>query len=115
MTEDRLIGWRKDMKTGRGGRSRATVVMDSAMHTYVMVCLSQRRLSQTAAARICGCSVQFLNAVIMGRKRSQEIQHRFATLVMGARSWDDLEWRALAFQEHVAASAGRSGDDADVV
>ena len=53
--------------------------------------------------------------MIMGRKRSQEIQHRFATLVMGARSWDDLEWRALAFQEHVAASAGRSGDDADVV
>ena len=48
MTEDRLIGWRNDMKTG-GGRSRATVVMDSAMHTYVMVCLSQRRLSQTAA------------------------------------------------------------------
>lgn len=107
MTDEQMTRWRENMAGGRKGRrkkSEASVRMSSAVHTYIMVMLSQKSISQTLAARICGCSVQFMNMIIRGARRSWEVQDRFATLVLGLHSWEELEWRALAFQEEVAKS-----------
>lgn len=103
MTEGQLSKWRENITAGdRRKEGSQSVVMSSAIHTYIMVNLSRRHISQVLAARICGCSPQFLNRVIMGRGTSREIQNRFATLVLGLRSWEELEWRALSFQDTVA-------------
>lgn len=103
MNQEQIARWGENIKGQRRGRkSRASVSIDSALHTYVVLLLGQKRMSQTMAARICGCSVQFLNMVITGRRRSQEIQTRFPRDILGLHSWDELEWRALAFQEKIA-------------
>lgn len=102
MTETQLNQWRSNMQGNRKHtRTDASVVVDSAVHTYVVFNLARRHISQTTAAKVCGCTPQFINCIIRGTRRSAVIQDRFATQVMGLRDWQDLEHRALLFQERV--------------
>lgn len=108
-----LSEWKKGMMMENRPKGQSgTVKINSALHTYVVVLLSQRRISQTLAARICGCSVQFFNAVIFGRRRSAEVQRRIAVDLLGFRSWDQLEWHALAFQNRIAETGKGGSEDA---
>lgn len=108
MNEFELMEWRNNMRgnTSHKKKEKGTVSINSALHTYIVYSLSQRRISQTLAAKFCGCSVQFLNAVIQGKKKSMEIQHRLATDVLGLKSWDELEWKAIRFQEYLTPPPG---------
>lgn len=78
-------------------RTAPTVRINNSLHTYIVLELSKRGLSQAIVARMCGCSAQFINMIITGRKTSSEIQKRLA-LVLGYKSWNHLAWAAMRFQ-----------------
>lgn len=105
MTDERAAKWRKNMQGNRkdNAKSNASVRIDSAVHTYIVLRFSKLGISQTLAAKICGCTPQFINAVIFGKKRSEVIQDRLASDVLGLRNWKELERRALLLQERIAA------------
>lgn len=86
--------------TSKVGRpSSPTSKIDSTLHTYIVYQFAKRGLSQTTVAKICGCSVQFINKVITGRKASSEIQRKIAVEILDLTSWDHLLWKAKMFQE----------------
>lgn len=104
MTQEEMQLWRKNMQGERKDnvRSLASVRINSAVHTYIVLRLSRMGISQALAARICRTSPQFINAVILGKRKSDEIQRRLAVDVLGLRNWQDLEHKALLLQERIA-------------
>lgn len=104
MTQEQMEVWRKRMQGNRSEKvsGEATVRLNSAVHTYIVLRLSRMGISQVLAARICGCTPQFINAIIFGKKRSQEIQRRLAVDVLGLHSWQELEHQALLLQDRIA-------------
>ncbi len=117
MTQDEMQIWRKNMQGDRKDkvRSEASVRIDSAVHTYIVLRLSRMGISQVLAAKVCGTSPQFINSIIFGKKRSAEIQRRLAVDVLGLRSWQDLERNALLLQERIADEALRYEVKADAI
>ena len=104
MTQEEMQIWRKNMQGERkdNARSLASVRINSAVHTYIVLRLSRMGISQALAARICRTSPQCINAVILGKRKSEEIQSRLAVDVLGLRNWQDLEHKALLLQERIA-------------
>lgn len=108
--------WGENMKIGIKGKGKGTVKINSALHTYIVYRLSERNLAQTTAAEICGCSVQFLNQVIQGKKKSEEIQKRLAVYCLGLRSWAHVEYCAQIMQENMIKIAFQlEASDAELI
>lgn len=95
----------------RPKKTKPTVKINSALHTYIMLELSKRGLSQTLVAKMCGCSVQFINLIITGRRTSTEIQNRLAINVLGHRNWNHLVWCALKLQDTLYKNFTMKGED----
>ena len=75
--------------------------MDNAtLHTYCVMKISQNKLSQTALAAICGCTVQTINQIITGRKKSARIQAVIAQY-LDHSSWEELEKTSEIFGSFV--------------
>ena len=91
MTQEEMQIWRKNMQGERKDnvRSLASVRINSAVHTYIVLRLSRMGISQA-------------HAVILGKRKSEEIQRRLAVDVLGLKSWQDLEHKALLLQERIA-------------
>ncbi|MGD1818242.1 MAG: helix-turn-helix domain-containing protein [Pleomorphochaeta sp.] len=62
---------------------------NSNLHTYCVMKISQMKLSQTALAALCGCSVPVINQIITGRRTSERIQGKIAKH-LNHSSWDEL-------------------------
>ena len=72
------------------------------IHTYVMLLLGERNLSQTALAAKAGTSVQLINQVLLGKKISAPAQLVIAA-TLGYESWQALESAALLFSDLFAS------------
>ena len=68
------------------------------VHTYVMLLLGERNLSQTALAAKAGCAVQAVNQVLLGKSVSTHVQSVIATS-LGYESWQALDSAALIFSD----------------
>ncbi len=73
-------------------------MIDSTIHTYLVVEMAKRHLSQTLVAAMCGATPQMFNMVIRGVKKSAQLQLKIANL-FGFPNWDLLYQAALKFQE----------------
>ena len=104
MTQEEMQIWRKNMQGERkdNARSLASVRINSAVHTYIVLRLSRMGISQALAARICRTSPQFINAEILGKRKSEEIQRSLAVDVLGLRNWQDLVHKAVPLLERNA-------------
>lgn len=72
------------------------------IHTYVMLLLGERNLSQTALATKAGTSVPLINQVLLGKKMSAPAQLVIAT-TLGFESWASLDSAALLFSDLFAS------------
>lgn len=106
MEDMKIERWKKGiMETSQNPKkARGTVAINTTLHTFMVYTLGRRGLSQAVLAKICGCSPTFINQVITGRKKSDEIQRRMAE-VLGFRSWDHLQWEALRFDAKINTPA----------
>lgn len=78
-------------------------------YTFIMYVLSRRHQSQTMAARCCGCSVPFLNQVILGRKKSRAVEERLARF-LGYRSWAYMQLKIKSFEEWMLETGENGGE-----
>lgn len=69
------------------------------VHTYVMLLLRDRNLSQTALAEKYGCSLQAINQVLLGKSDSAQIKAHIAK-TLGYDSWQRLSDAALFFSDN---------------
>lgn len=76
--------------------------IDSPLHTYITILISQRKLSQTFLAEVCGVSPAMVNQVIKGTRKSEALQETIAQ-ILGFRSWNALFCAAYEFQERMVA------------
>ena len=106
MENMKIEQWRTGiMETSQNPRkARGTVAINTTLHTFIVYTLGKRGLSQAVLAKICRCSPTFINQVITGRKKSEEIQRRVAE-VLGFRSWEQLKWESLRFDARINSSA----------
>lgn len=72
------------------------------IHTYSMLLLGERNLSQTALAAKAGTSVPLINQVLLGKKTSAPAQAVIAT-ALGYESWEALDSAALLFSDLFAS------------
>lgn len=70
----------------------------SHVHTYAMLLLGDRKLSQTRLAQLCGCDVSMINRILLGTKTSMAIEAKIAS-ELGFKSWKALEREAEFFQQ----------------
>lgn len=68
------------------------------LHTYISLLLARKGISQSMVASELDVTPQFLNALILGKKKSEKIQNELATRILDFSSWEELEKRAIAFQ-----------------
>ena len=110
MEERKIETWREGiMDTSQNPKkAKGTVRINATLHTYIVYTLGRRGLSQAVLAKVCGCSPTFINQIVTGRKRSEEIQKRVAG-ILGFRSWDQLQWAAIRFD--FAMNGGKDGVD----
>ena len=114
MEDMKIERWREGiMETSQNPKkARGTVAINTTLHTFIVYTLGRRGLSQAVLAKVCGCSPTFINQVITGRKKSEEIQRRVAE-ILGFRSWDHLQWEALRFDARMNAPSFVIKDGAD--
>ena len=72
------------------------------IHTYVMLLLRDKGLSQTALAIDAGCSLQAVNQVLLGKSESAQIKSLIAH-TLGYDSWQRLSDAALFFSDNFAS------------
>lgn len=70
----------------------------SHIHTYAMLLLGDRKLSQTRLAELCSCDVSMINRILLGTKTSMAIEAKIAS-ALGFRSWKELERESELFQQ----------------
>lgn len=68
------------------------------IHTYCVLMLGDRGISQTSIAANIGVSMEMVNQVLMGKKISTKVQQAIAEAI-GLSSWQDVEERALLFAD----------------
>jgi transcriptional regulator with XRE-family HTH domain len=71
------------------------------IHTYCVYKISQKKLSQTALAAMCGCSVAAINQILTGKKSSSRIQAKIAQY-LGHSSWLELVASAAEFAKYIS-------------
>lgn len=68
------------------------------IHTYAMLLMSERGLSQTALAERAGVSLVTVNQILLGRRVSARVQESIA-ISLGFSNWESLESAAAHFSE----------------
>lgn len=68
------------------------------IHTYCMLMLGDRGISQTRLAKDIGVSMEMVNQVLMGKRTSAKVQKAIAHAI-GLTSWAEVEERAARFSE----------------
>lgn len=68
------------------------------IHTYCVLMLGDRGISQSSIAAKLGTSITIVNQVLLGRKTSAKVQQAIAEAI-GLSSWSEIEERALLFAD----------------
>lgn len=68
------------------------------IHTYVVLVLGGKGLSQTELARRIGCSLPALNQVLLRKTVAKDLQEKIAH-ALDFPSWEELENKAEWFSE----------------
>ncbi len=76
------------------------------LHTYAMLLMGERGLSQTALAEKAGVSVVTVNQILLNRRVSARVQELIATS-LGFSSWGELDSAALHFSDLFASMHNR--------
>ncbi len=66
------------------------------IHTFCMLRLRERGISLTGIANAIGCTPQLVSQVLLGKDRSERVEHALARII-GYPSWYDLDKAAQAF------------------
>lgn len=76
------------------------------IHTYCVLMLGDRGISQTSIANRIGVSMEMVNQVLMGKKTSAKVQQAVAE-ALGLPSWGKVEERALLFADLLSTTMNR--------
>jgi len=71
------------------------------IHTYCVLKISQKKLSQTALAALCGCSISVINQIITGKRTSARVQEKIAKN-LDHSSWQELVASAYEFSKYIS-------------
>ena len=71
------------------------------IHTYCVMKISQKKLSQTALAAFCGCTVPAINQILTGKKSSDRLQEKIAKN-LDHSSWQELVASAYEFSKYIS-------------
>ena len=84
------------------------------VHTYAMLLMGEKGLSQTALAAKAGCSVPFVNYILLGKRVSAPVQN-VISVTLGYRDWDDFTNAALHFSDLFASMYNYPSSDKEVL
>lgn len=68
------------------------------IHTYSMLLMRDRGLSQTRLAQMAGCTVPMINQILLGKRVSGPVQMVVAQ-ALGCPTWDALSDAAESFSQ----------------
>ncbi|WP_320130271.1 helix-turn-helix transcriptional regulator [uncultured Sphaerochaeta sp.] len=83
--------------------------MNGNLHTFIVLHLGELHISQSAIAKKCDCSVQMVNYVIMGRRKSASVQQKIAR-ILGFPTWELLEDAAETIAPLLSVILNRPSD-----